>query len=172
MAEKRVSLISAYRWRLDVPLVLVASLGLLLAGLSKPVITLKKMYLWKDTYSILSGIELLMHENQWILAFIVFFFSVVFPFTKLAGLLTIWVLPGSDKEREKSLHWLGILGKWSMLDVFVVAITVVIAKIGSIATATPREGIYFFGASIFLAMFATMEIERLVRKHHNRAPAN
>jgi paraquat-inducible protein A len=63
------------------------------------------------------------------------------------------------------VHWLGVLGKWSMLDVFVVAITIVITKISSFAKAEARLGLYFFGASIMLAMLATGWIERIMKKN-------
>ena len=49
-----------------------------------------------------------------------------------------------------------------MLDVFVIAVTIVVTKISRFAEAEPRLGIYFFGASILLTMFTTERIERLI----------
>ena len=56
----------------------------------------------------------------------------------------------------------GLLGKWSMLDVFVIAVTIVVTKISRFAEAEARLGIYFFGASILLTMFTTERIESLI----------
>ena len=61
------------------------------------------------------------------------------------------------------VEWLGSLGKWSMLDVFVVAMMVIITKISGFASAQPRIGIYFFGASVFLAMLTTERINFLLK---------
>jgi paraquat-inducible protein A len=160
-----------YPWRIDIIVLCVASLALLAFGLTMPVLTFKKMVFWTDTYSIPSGIQLLMVQHDYILAAIVFFFSIVFPIAKLIGLFTIWCFPLTGGERRIALDLLGLLGKWSMLDVFVVAITVVIAKFGKITEARPREGIYLFASAVLLSMVLTLLIERAAKKHHFSGPA-
>jgi len=44
-----------------------------------------------------------------------------------------------EVQRQKLLHWLGILGKWSMLDVLVVAILIVLVKLGPLAKVEARK---------------------------------
>ena len=147
----------------DVPLVLGVSLIMLGFGLFLPVITFKEMVLWKHTFSVLSGISSLVDEHHVILAIIIFLFSIVFPFFKLGVLWILWFGPLSQEQREKYVHRIGAMGKWSMLDVFVVAVTIVIAKTSNFASAQPRPGLYFFGFSILLAMLVTMRVERLIQ---------
>jgi uncharacterized paraquat-inducible protein A len=48
-----------------------------------------------------------------------------------------------------------------MLDVFVVAIIVVMAKSSWMSDVTPKPGIYFFGSAIILSMIVTFLIQRL-----------
>jgi paraquat-inducible protein A len=48
-----------------------------------------------------------------------------------------------------------------MLDVFVVALTIVSVKLGALATAQPRPGIYVFTASVLLSMIATVQAEKV-----------
>lgn len=153
-----------YPRRYDIPLLIFASLVFLLLGLFLPVITLKELVFWKHTFSVLTGIVSLVSEKHYILAVIIFIFSVIFPIFKLIMLMALWFRKMTNEEREVYVHWLSGLGKWSMLDVFVVAITIVIAKISGFASARPECGIYFFGGAVLLGMFVMMRLETLVKK--------
>ena len=157
-----------YPSRHDVPVFIATAFGVLVTALSLPLITVEKTVLWRhweNHYSVFTGIvELAKHGDQ-ILALIVFFFSMVSPFAKLLALSIIWFRKLDDDQRGKTLHWLGVLGKWSMLDVFAVAILVVAAKLRSLTQVQPRIGVYMFGLAILLSMLTTMHVERLTRKH-------
>ncbi|OGX08929.1 MAG: hypothetical protein A2Z88_02045 [Omnitrophica WOR_2 bacterium GWA2_47_8] len=145
-------------------MVLLTSAVLLFFGLFLPVITLKELVFWTHTFSVLTGITSLFHEKQYFLGVIIFFFSIVFPIFKLAILAIIWFSKLVEEQRASFLYWLGVLGKWSMLDVFVIAVTIVVTKISTFAEAQAETGIYFFGGSILLAMLITERIERLLRQ--------
>ena len=54
-----------------------------------------------------------------------------------------------------------LYGKWSMLDVFVVAVLVVAVKLGTLASVEMRYGLYFFSAAVLLTMFVTARVVRL-----------
>ena len=153
MAEKK-SLRDLYPRRWDIPLLTLLSTGMLTAGLSLPVLTVRK--LWeKNTFSIWTGIENMWASKEYFLAAIIFFFSLIFPITKLAILFVTWFARLKEESRKRLLIFLGILGKWSMLDVFVTAIMMVWLKLGALADAEAEEGIYYFAVSILLAMAVT-----------------
>jgi paraquat-inducible protein A len=57
-----------------------------------------------------------------------------------------------------------LYGKWSMLDVFVVAVLVVAVKLGAIADVEMRFGLYAFAASVLLTMFITARIVALTNR--------
>ncbi len=163
MADKKASLWRLHPKRIDIFLLIIASIALLFLGLHEPVLTVRK--LWeKNTFTIITGIENLWKENYHFLAIIVFFFSIIFPFTKLAALLLIWFVKMTERQRKWILSCLEFLGKWSMLDVFVVAIVIVSVKLGALASAKAEVGIYYFGASILLAMVATGLQNSLVKQ--------
>ena len=143
-----------------VPLALILSSGLLAAGLSLPLLQTEQLLFWKSTYSVWTGVVSLWMQREYVLATILFTFSMVFPILKLAALTCIWFGPMRRAERERWLHWLGVLGKWSMLDVFIVAILIVVVKIGPLAKVNPRPGVYIFAAAIACSMLTTMLIER------------
>lgn len=139
-------------------LIRVAAL-LLLTGLLAPVITLSKFVLIENTFSVLSGVIELLQEGQIFLFLVITGFSVVLPVLKL------WVLYGlaskhavAQERVKKQLHWMHLYGKWSMLDVFVVAVMVVAVKLGAIADVEMRYGLYAFAASVLLTMFITARI--------------
>ena len=153
--------------RSDVPLLIGLALVILVAGLSLPILTVEKTVFWRhweNHYSVFVGVVELAKSGDWLLATILFFFSMVFPFAKLFSLALLWYRKLSEGDRRKTLHWLEILGKWSMLDVFVVAILIVAAKLRDLTQVQPRIGIYLFGLAIILSMLATTRVERLARR--------
>jgi paraquat-inducible protein A len=157
------SLRDRYPWRIEVPLLMLASLGLLLMAYSLPLMSVEKLVYWKNEYSIIAGVRGLWDEGQFSLAIILFFFSIVFPLFKLAVLGVLWVVRLSAHKREFVLHWLGILGKWSMLDVFVVAILIVLVKLGPLAKVEPQRGVYVFALAILLSMITSMYVDYLAK---------
>ena len=158
------SLRQIYPQRVDIPVLIFVSSVLLLTGLLLPLMHVEKMVFWNNEYSILTGIAGLFHDGEYFLAALLLFFSVIFPIVKIMGLWVLWVTRLDPQQRSRFLEWLGILGKWSMLDVFVVAILIVAAKLGPLASVEPRAGIYVFCAAIFLAILITIWVERLAKR--------
>ncbi len=117
-----------------------------------------------DTFSILGVAEELWRTGSQLLSSIIFVFSVVFPTAKL---IVLWVgawsmLRGATSAGLRRCVWLSDkLGKWSMLDVLVIAIAVVTLKQfpGGVQVVL-GSGIWFFGASVVLAMLAGAILHR------------
>ena len=144
---------------------------LLLTGLLSPVITLTKFVLIENTFSVLSGVIELLKEGKLFLFLLIAGFSIVLPVLKL------WVLyrlvsksAAMEKSVRKLLHWMHLYGKWSMLDVFVVAILVVAVKLGAIADVEMRFGLYAFAASVLLTMYVTSSIVGLTNQAGSTPP--
>ena len=149
---------------LVVPAAILFSSALLLIGLSLPLLHAQQLLFWKSSYSVWQGVVVLWQQNECILAVIVFFFSMVFPVVKLLSLAIIWFIRLPEEQRAKLLYWLETLGKWSMLDVFMVAILIVLVKLGPLAHVEPRSGVYFFAAAIFASMLTTKYVDHLARR--------
>lgn len=150
--------------RYDVPLLIICAAALLWFGLNLPLLKVEKMVFWKNEYSVIAGVMSLIHQGEIFLGVVLFFFSFVFPIGKLLLLWGIWIIRLTESQRASLLHWLDLLGKWSMLDVFVVAILIVLVKLGPLANVEPRTGVYFFCSAIFLSMISTVHVERLARR--------
>ena len=140
------------------------SAGLLVAGLSLPLLHAQQLLFWKSNYSVWAGIMALYHQNELVLAAIVLCFSMIFPVLKLLALTTVWCVPLPETQRTRLLGWLDVLGKWSMLDVFIVAILIVLVKLGPMAHVEPRAGVYVFTAAIVASMLTTTYVDRLARR--------
>lgn len=135
----------------------VGAAGALFVGLTRPVVYMRRG-LDGDSYSVLAGILDLGKGGNYLLALILFAFSVVFPIAKLAALLVLLAVPLSEERQTRTLRALGLLGRWSMLDVFVIAILVGSVELGVLSEAEPRPGLYWFAAAIVLSMVATMRV--------------
>ena len=133
---------------------------LLYVGLSLPLLYSQKLF-WESSYSVWTGVVALWQQNELALASVLFFFSIVFPFTKLIGLTVIWFLRLPEERCIRLLRWLEVLGKWSMLDVFVVAILIVLVKLGPFVKIEPRAGVYYFAAAILCSMLTAMYVSTL-----------
>jgi len=133
----------------------------LAVSLTLPTVTFDTIISAVETYSIYGGIESFWKDGNYILATIVFLFSIVFPVTKLLALSAILLRRGTHAARHKAVEWLELLGKWSMLDVFIIGVFVGAIRLG-IAEATSRPGIYVFAAAIALSMISTVLVGRWV----------
>lgn len=149
------------------PLTIALSMVLFVTALCLPLMHTTQQLLWKkweSSYSAWHGVVELWQQGDGVLAIVLLVFCIIFPVVKLAALARIWFVAMPEAERNTLLHWLEVLGRWSMLDVFVVAILIVLVKMGPLAQVEPRAGIYVFAVAILLSMVLTMAIDRLARR--------
>ena len=136
-------------------LLTLAAAGTLVLGVTLPAIQLTKLYLWTDRHSILSAIEALYIDQEYFLAGFIGLFSIVIPGCKLLYLLVVLTFAAPrPADRERALERLESFGKWSMMDVLVLALMVFYINASSLADASALPGIYCYAASVFLTMLA------------------
>jgi paraquat-inducible protein A len=109
--------------------------------------------------TILSGVIFLFVHGMWPLAAIVFIASVVVPVLKIVLLaaLALSVQRESQwrpRDRARLYRIVEAVGRWSMVDVYVVTILVALVHLGSLASVEAEIGAFFFGAVVVLTMFA------------------
>jgi len=91
-------------------------------------------------------------------------FTVAFPAMKMFSLLGIWLVPALTRDSAQGLFRIvSHLGKWSMLDVFVVAILVILMRSGGIAQIAIRDGVVLFTGSVLLTQIGAIWTGRIVR---------
>lgn len=147
-------------------LVLIAIAAFLLAvGLVAPIITFNKFIFFQSTFSILTACWAFLKQGQLFLFIVIALFSVILPIFKIA-LLTKLVLSKSfiSSGTKKVLDLIHHFGKWSMLDVFVVAILVVVVKLGAIGNVEKHIGLYAYAGAAILIMILTNKAVALIEK--------
>lgn len=116
----------------------------------------------RDT--ILQGVVLLWRGGSWPLASLVFFASIVVPLLKLLAMTLLlasvhgrwsWRL----HERARLFRLLEFVGRWSMLDIYVVALLVALVRLRTLATIDPGPGALAFGAVVVLSMLAAQSFD-------------
>ncbi len=124
-------------------------------GISLPIIRLTKYVFWSTEHSLLSTVQVLIHDGQMFLGLTVLIFSIVLPILKLLYLLLISTLPTAELVRHhrrlRALEW---LGKWSMHDVLVLALTIFFIKAQGLYDAASLAGVYFFTAAVMLMILS------------------
>jgi paraquat-inducible protein A len=113
----------------------------------------------KDSDTIMQGVVLLWSPTGWPLSLIVLFASILIPSAKIAGLLYLvfTVRRGSIQgpgQRLRLYRIIEIIGRWSMVDVFVDTFTVALIQLQPLMAVQPAPGLFFFAAVVVLTMLA------------------
>ncbi len=135
-------------------------------GLFTPMATIQTKFLpfidRSTSYSLVRTIRNIFTDGDHVLGVVLVLFTFVFPVTKLFSLfMGLW--GGWRPHNSRLYRWMRATGHWSMLDVFVVAILVVFLRVqtmGGGMSMAPEMGIYCFGASVLLAIWAGQRIDR------------
>jgi paraquat-inducible protein A len=133
----------------------VVSLIVLVVGMVTPFISMTRLGTSRR-YSLIGGIIELFHSGNFFIGCILLLFSVVFPIVKLVMILmaTSALAPLSEKTRRR-MHKLAVVtGKYSLLDLLVVAVMIVLVKFGDMANVTAQPGTVLFGVAVLLSIAA------------------
>jgi paraquat-inducible protein A len=136
----------------------IASLVLYGPANAYPVLTVVQLGAGAPS-TILGGVEELLSSGMYPLAALVFLASIVVPMLKLIGLITMlfttqagWT--GRLRDRTSLFRVVRAIGRWSMIDVFMISILVALVQFGAVVTIAPGLGAVAFAAVVILTMFA------------------
>jgi paraquat-inducible protein A len=109
--------------------------------------------------TIMGGVVFLYTSGSWPLALVVLIASVMVPIGKLIALSYLLVtvqrgVTGGTRERTRLYRMVEIIGRWSMLDVFVDTFTVALLQLKPLMSVEPGLGVLFFAAVVVLTMIA------------------
>ena len=109
--------------------------------------------------TILEGVVLLWSPTGWPLSLIVLIASILIPSGKIAALayLLVTVQRGSitsNDERSRLFRMVQLIGRWSMVDVFVDTFTASLVQLQPLMSVQPAIGLVFFAAVVVLTMLA------------------
>jgi paraquat-inducible protein A len=145
---------------------------MLIAGWSLPIMTISKLVFFAERLSILDAIAVLWREDQIFLSTVVAIFSIVFPALKIGAALWLWYAVDAENHGlHRALDRLEALSRWSMLDVFLAALTIVAIQVSLIGEVTTHLGLYVFTAAVVLSMLGVRRLIVLARRdaHNDRS---
>jgi paraquat-inducible protein A len=142
---------------------LVAAAVLYMPAVLLPVMMTSTLF-GAQSDTILSGVVFLWNSGSWSLAVIVFIASVLVPILKILSLAFLaWTTqlrsPLNARRRTRIYRLVEFVGRWSMLDIYVITILVAFVQIGEVATIDAGPGAIAFGAVIVLTMFAALSFD-------------
>lgn len=129
------------------------------------------------TDTIYSGVVGLFRDGLWGIALIVFTASILVPLLKLVSLgVLIHAVRTRATTRRRGLTklyaFVKFIGRWSMLDVFLVAFLAGAVQFGAIASVRPEPGVIAFAATVVLTIFATESFDSRLLWDAHSSPAD
>ena len=142
------------------------SLAALILYVPANIYPIMKMYLYGgySESTVWDGIVMLVQNEQWFVAVVVFLASMVIPLVKLAGLFSLVVTARMGwgrrlRSRTQLYKFIDAIGPWAMLDVFLLAVLVALVKLSSWAKILPGPGLIAFTAVVVLTMLASASFD-------------
>lgn len=117
----------------------------------------------KNTSTIYQSVVSLSKQGSWFIAIIVLVASILIPIGKLVVLLILEITKKSSLSatlRSKLLSFVEVVGKWSMLDVFLLAMMVTVLKLKPWMNVTVEPGALFFAMVVIFTMLASQCFEK------------
>ena len=128
-------------------------------------------YKWDEKtaqYAHMSGVLVLLHSGSWPIAVLVFIASIVVPMLKIVTLGILWWTawrrsPRHRLQRSELYRMVEFIGRWSMLDVYAIAMLATLVQVQSFASIIVGWGALAFAAVVVLTLIASRTFdERLV----------
>ena len=118
----------------------------------------------RESDTIMQGVVLLWSPTGWPLSLIILFASIIIPSAKIGAMLYLvfTVKRGSIQtpgQRVRLFRLVEVIGRWSMVDVFVVTFTAALIQLQPFMSVEPAPGIFFFTAVVVLTMLAVEEFD-------------
>jgi paraquat-inducible protein A len=138
----------------------LAALILFIPANVLPILSMSQFGYQNDS-TILQGVVELWTGGTVGIAIIVLLCSILIPLAKILGLFYLCLSWKTQPPKQNSflLRFIESIGRWSMLDVFLVAILVAIVKLGSFASVQPELGLVAFTAVVILTMIASANFD-------------
>ncbi|WP_263827038.1 paraquat-inducible protein A [Ruegeria aquimaris] len=118
----------------------------------------------EEGHTILEGILLFAQSGDYLVAGVIFLASFVIPFFKVAVIATLalsiqhgWQL--SPRLRHVLYEFVEFIGRWSMIDVFVVALLTGLVHLGAILAFLPGAGAICFALSVICTMLSAQALD-------------
>lgn len=142
---------------------LLAASALYVPANALPIMTVSEFGDTEPT-TIVQGMVDFWKSGAYPIALVIFTASIFIPLLKILALL--WLCAAASGKVDPSpktlskVYWMTeVMGRWSMVDIFVVAILVAMVQLGSLMTVVPGPAALAFGGVVILTMFSAMSFD-------------
>lgn len=117
-----------------------------------------------ESDTILSGVKALIASGDWPIAVLVFLASITIPVAKLLALTFLLISVHlksrwDPKDRTRLYRMIEVIGRWSMIDIFMISILVALITLKNIATVQAGIGAICFAAVVIITIFAAQSFD-------------
>jgi len=142
---------------------LIASIIMYIPANILPIMTVQNMGKG-EPHTIVGGVIELINSDMLPIAFVVFVASLMVPFLKMLGIALLLISVQYDWQvtphyRTKIFRIIGLIGRWSMLDIFMISILVAMVNLGGLAKVYADAGATAFAAVVVLTMLAALSFD-------------
>lgn len=114
--------------------------------------------------TIMSGVIYFLKHGEWYIALVIFVASVFVPLLKLIILIYLLISVQTSSQwrpydRTRLYRITEAIGRWSMVDIYVVTILVALVNLGNLATIRVGPGAIFFASVVIITIFAAMTFD-------------
>lgn len=149
---------------------LLIAAPLFAAGLWMPVISVRSFLVFEREFSLLGGVLVFFRSGEYFLFAILGLFTVLLPASKICTALLVWGLGLTHGPAPRLVRFFEQISRWSMLDVLVVALTILFLEGTLAASADTGLGVILFAGAVILSTIATHRIARYPEQpEHERA---
>ena len=142
---------------------------ILMVTIHKEVEYLGDVVLSFESKGVIGSIVKLLDNGDTVVAVVILLFSVLIPLTKTFSLAFVALFMQSNFANSL-VKFFKMIGKWSMVDVFVVAIFLVYLTVdkGNVSRAEVEVGLYFFLAYVIVSMLVSVSADKMLHKKQSR----
>lgn len=149
-----------------IPLGLFLVLSSNVVALFLPFLEIDMIFYGKSEYMLPESVKLMWLSKLYWVAILIVVFSIIFPLLKTLSLIVIWFLRLNPHTRSRGIRVLEALGKWSMLDIFVVILLMVLSNDQIFLSTVPKIGLQFFIFAIIGNMIMSRIVEMIDSRLH------
>jgi paraquat-inducible protein A len=136
-----------------------AALVLFWPAVLLPILEIERLGQWSEQ-SILGGTIELIHHGSYFVGGVVLLFSIVFPLTKIVLLIELsWLEILHRRHKALTLRMMEHLGKWSMMDVMLLAFLVMLVKLGNLVQFQFGPAVVAFVLCVSMSMIASLSFD-------------
>ena len=134
----------------------VAALTLFPAAVLLPIIEIEK-FGHHHRSSIIGGIQDLYHSGSVLVATVILLFSIVLPLLKILALLELsWLCSMHQRQRAWTYRWMEQIGKWSMMDVMLLALLVMLVKLSGVVQFQFGPALFAFVLCVTMSLISAI----------------